>query len=181
MLRPKLCPFLTSHGCLPCDPLLVVSKKLKVSQLEAHRQREISKLPHAQKSQTIGVIWVDLHVLGCPLHSSSHFLAFFGVHIRRLQKTEGPFSFSMLSDRQVTCTNQNTQTIPAIHLDMFPTAGEGIFQGETSRRETEWLTQQLDCLPTSESSARPFCSDGWEHDLSTFESLNGIFCLSEST
>lgn len=51
----------------------------------------------------------------------------------------------MLSDRQVTCTNQNTQTIPATHLDMFPTAGEGIFQGETSRRETEWLTQQLDC------------------------------------
>lgn len=40
--------------------------------------------------------WVNLHVLGCPLHSSSHFLACFGVHIRTLQKKEGPFSFSML-------------------------------------------------------------------------------------
>lgn len=58
---------------------------------------------------------------------------------------------------------------------MFPTAGEGIFQGETSRGETEWLTQQLDCLPTSESFTRPFGFDGWEHDLSNFESLNGIF------
>jgi len=113
--------------------------------------------------------------------SSSHFLAFFGTYQNTPKRNEGPFSFSMLSDRQVTCTNRNTQTIPATHLDMFPTAGDGIFQGETSRRETEWLTQQLDCLPTSESSTRPFCFDGWVHDLSTFESLNGNFCLTEST
>lgn len=69
MLRRKLSPFLTSHGCLPCDPL-VVSKKLKVSQLEAHRQREISKLPHAQKSQTMvlyGWICMCWDVLFIPL------------------------------------------------------------------------------------------------------------------
>ena len=179
MLRPKLCPFLTSHGCLPCDPLVVSKKNTEsVPARGTSAERDFEVAPRETRNPKQ---WCYMGRSACVGMSSSHFLAFFGVHIRTLEKNEGTFSLSMLSDRQVTCTNQNTQTIPAMHLDMFPTAGEGIFQGETSRRETEWLTQQLDCLPTSESSTRPFGFDGWEHDLSTFESLNGMFCLSEST